>query len=99
MRFTWEPLRGKWETAVLQLNQRLTSLRYVLQGVAKVEGFLLLEDKLLLRRAQTLMAQDSTPGTPEAGRLVLFSRLTAGGKMQLVVLYPSGAEHIVHTEP
>lgn len=99
MKFSWQTIKGTWDQALIQINTRMGRLAYVLSGVQKVEGTLIVSDGLWLRNFALLEAQAATPAIPSAGHAKLYLRDNGTGKMQLVILYPSGAIGTLDTEP
>lgn len=99
MEFKWQNLSGAWERAVLQLNQRLGRLAYILESVYRGSGFLRIGTNLHLSRTVTLYSEGTAPAAPAAERAVLFLRVGGGGKMELCIRYPGGAINVIDTEP
>jgi hypothetical protein len=49
--------------------------------------------------AYLVMTNQSTPGAAPADTFKFYGKKTGGGKMQVVALFPTGAEQIIATEP
>lgn len=99
--FTWERVDSRitLDALVRTLNQHMIGLRQLLRGVTRVGLDFRVRDRVRSGVGFGLAAQAATPSTPAAGEATLFLRDNGAGKMQLCIVYPSGAVGTLHTEP
>lgn len=101
--FTWETIQQgmKLPDLILEINRRMRSLWVLLRGVRRDNDSrdLVVGDPLRSDVGFVLVKQGATPTTPPAGQAVLFLRDNGAGKMQLAIVYPSGAVVTLSTEP